>query len=641
MILDIQDIINSVSVPALIKDEFIKRGTFARLKNGDLQACVGGFSIVFPVEVDDSKWAFRCWHHTLDNDQARIKLLSAELKKSGLAYFIDFEYEDKGIVVNGAVYPTTRMKWINGRDIKNYICYNRNNRHKLFELASNFFAMTQDLHRLSIAHGDLQHENIIVNPYGKIFLIDYDSMYVPTLSYMNSKNSTNGKEGYQHPARENCVYSNPTLDYFSEVVILTSILAIAYNPGLIDKYDMDNSDTMLFKKADFRSFSSSKIYSDLSSMGDIFVVLLNVLSSYLRKRDITNIDPLELAVNKANPTNAISIADYLENAENDLLKAEKETKERKEKEEEKKKRQRELNAWRVACEKNTSTGYQVYLNEYPTGEHVEEAKKKKAEREAAAIEAKNLAARKAEEDDWTNACRLNSIGSYSSFLRNYPYSKYKDDANKRLKTCLEESDWAQAKSLDTIAAMDSFIKNYPSSVHTAEAKKAISRILAQQEEEKLWEEALKTDTVASYKKYLKKYPNGRYVLTAKNKIDEIKKAKGSEGIIVVILIVLFIVLFIIIAVIIAPKQSSTDSGPTREQTEQQRPTQTTPRDLSDHELSKLETTTEQFIEAMEVAKSVDDSINADMYKRVGCNLDNLKKYGSKKYKALNDRYEAL
>lgn len=80
MVLDIQDIINSVSVPALIKDTFIKSGTFARLKNGDIQACVGGFSIVFPVDVDGTKWAFRCWHHTLDNDQARIKLLSTELK---------------------------------------------------------------------------------------------------------------------------------------------------------------------------------------------------------------------------------------------------------------------------------------------------------------------------------------------------------------------------------------------------------------------------------------------------------------------------------------------------------------------------------------------------------------------------------
>lgn len=521
MVLDIQDIINSVSVPALIKDTFIKSGTFARLKNGDIQACVGGFSIVFPVDVDGTKWAFRCWHHTLDNDQARIKLLSTELKKVGLPYFIDFEYEDNGIVVNGAVYPTTRMKWISGRDIKDYICYNRNNRHKLFKLATDFFAMTQDLHRLSIAHGDLQYENIIVNQYGKIFLIDYDSMYVPALSYMNSKNSTNGKEGYQHPAREKCVNSNPKLDYFSEVVILISILAIAYNPGLIDKYDLEDSDTMLFKIDDFRNFTSSGIYSELSSLGDPLVVFLNVLSSYLREQDITKLEPLELAVNKANPRCVIKIEDFLKNAEAVLLKAEKEAKEKKAKEEEEKRRRQELNAWRTASINNTSTGYQVYLNMYPLGEHVQEARKRIAECIEAEEEAKRLAAVKAEEDAWINACRLSSVHSFSSFLSKYPNSKYNDTATGRLKACKEAEDWKKAKASNTITKLEGFIKNYPNSIHVAEAKTIISEL----KEDNAWKTAQNIDTIESYKSYLSQYPNGQYVFVAENNIEALKKSK--------------------------------------------------------------------------------------------------------------------
>lgn len=525
MVLDIQDIINSVSVPALIKDTFIKSGTFARLKNGDIQACVGGFSIVFPVDVDGTKWAFRCWHHTLDNDQARIKLLSTELKKVGLPYFIDFEYEDNGIVVNGAVYPTTRMKWISGRDIKDYICYNRNNRHKLFKLATDFFAMTQDLHRLSIAHGDLQYENIIVNQYGKIFLIDYDSMYVPALSYMNSKNSTNGKEGYQHPAREKCVNSNPKLDYFSEVVILTSILAIAYDPGLIDKYNMEDSDTMLFKKDDFRNFTSSGIYSELSSLGDLLVVLLNVLSSYLREQDITKLEPLELAINKANPRCVIKIEDFQKNAEAVLLKAEKEAEEKKAKEEEEKRRQQELNAWRTASRNNTSTGYQVYLNKYPLGEYVQEARKMIAECIEAEEEAKRLAAVKAEEDAWINACRLSSVHSFSSFLSKYPNSKYKDTATGRLKACKEAEDWKKAKASNTITKLEGFIKNYPNSIHVAEAKIIISNIHVQLKENNAWKIAQDNNTIKSYKLYLKQYPNGQYVFVAENNIEALKKSK--------------------------------------------------------------------------------------------------------------------
>jgi serine/threonine protein kinase len=474
MILDIQDIINSVSVPALIKDEFIKRGTFARLKNGDLQACVGGFSIVFPVEVDGAKWAFRCWHHTLDNDQARIKLLSSELRKTGLPYFIDFVYEDRGVVVNGAVYPTTRMKWINGRDIKDYICYNRNNRHKLFELASNFFAMTQDLHHLSIAHGDLQHENIIVDPYGKIYLIDYDSMYVPALSYMNSKNSTNGKEGYQHPARENCVFSNPTLDYFSEVVILTSILAIAYNPTLIDKYDMEDSDTMLFKKADFRSFGSSNIYSDLSSMGDIFVVFLNVLSSYLKKRDITRIDPLELAVNKANPTNAISIADYLKNAENDLLKAEKEA---------------------------------------------EEARTKAEECKKAEEEARKQAAIKAEEDAWYEACRRDTIGHYEAYLKEFPDGFHADEARNCITRLRDDNRWAASCRKNTLEAYRLYQTDWPEGRHISECRQIIDELI--------WYAALNENTIESYENYIRNSTTGKYVGKARKKIRRLKWIKRA------------------------------------------------------------------------------------------------------------------
>ncbi len=360
MILDIQDIINSVSVPALIKDDFIKRGKFRRLPNGDLQACVGGFSIVFPVEVDGESWAFRCWHHTLDNAQSRIKCLSEKLKRIGLPYFINFDYSEQGIVVNGSVYPTTRMRWINGRNIKEYICYYQNDRQKLFELAANFFKMTQDLHRCSIAHGDLQHENILVNQYGKIFLIDYDTMYIPEESFSKAKNTTNGKDGYQHPSRANCVYAGKKLDYFSEVVILTSILAIAYKPALIREYDFENSDTMLFKKSDFDNFVSTKIFLDLSRLGEIFNILLRVMQLYLGKTDINDLTPLENAVNLVSPTNAICIADYLKNAEENL----------KQKIEEEK----DMSAWRTACHINTVLSYNDYLTSFPHGKYVINAK---------------------------------------------------------------------------------------------------------------------------------------------------------------------------------------------------------------------------------------------------------------------------
>ena len=489
------------------------------------------------------------------------------------------------------------MKWISGRDIKDYICYNRNNRHKLFKLATDFFAMTQDLHRLSIAHGDLQYENIIVNQYGKIFLIDYDSMYVPALSYMNSKNSTNGKEGYQHPAREKCVNSNPKLDYFSEVVILTSILAIAYNPGLIDKYNMEDSDTMLFKKDDFRNFTSSGIYSELSSLGDLLVVLLNVLSSYLREQDITKLEPLELAVNKANPRCVIKIEDFLKNAEAVLLKAEKEAEEKKAKEEEEKRRREELNAWRTASINNTSTGYQVYLNMYPLGEHVQEARKRIAECIEAEEEAKRLAAIKAEEDAWINACRLSSAHSFSSFLSKYPNSKYKDTATGRLKACKEAEDWKKAKASNTITKLEGFIKNYPNSIHVAEAKIIISNIRVQLKENNAWKIAQDNNTIKSYKLYLKQYPNGQYVFVAENNIEALKKSKFPW-------IAVGLMVFIIAAYIaLVYNVASIDFDITPSQIERRESARTRPKPTGEFEnISQIENELDVKLKGLELQK---------------------------------------
>lgn len=641
MILDIQDIINSVSIPALINDEFIKKGTFYRLKNGDLQACVGGFSIVFPVDVDGSKWAFRCWHHTLDNDQERIKRLSAELKKSNLPYFIDFDYADRGVVVNGRIYPTTRMRWINGLDIKEYICHNRNDYHKLFELALNFFKMTQDLHRLSIAHGDLQHENIIVNSFGNIFLIDYDSMYVPALSYLNSKNTTNGKDGYQHPARANCIYANEKLDYFSEAVILTSILAIAYKPELVDKYELEDTDTLLFKKSDFYSFSQSAIYSDLSSLGDVFNVLLSVISSYLRKQDIQSIEPLELAINKASPINAISLADYLQNAEQLFKKAQEEEKERLAK-------AQELSAWRTACRKNSYSGYKSYLFEYPLGIHAEEARGKAAECKKAEDEARRQAAIRAEESAWEEACKLNSSYGYAAFIRNFPGSKYKEIANNRVMTCRQSEDWSSAKSSNTISALESFVKKYPDSVHAVEAKSIIAGIRTQLEESRVWKLAQDSNTLDAYKDYLKRYPNGRFVQSANAKIDELKSNNGTGAIWAIILVIIVIVLGAIVA---SNSNSNSNSSngysapPTPPSHVQQsaptkQPTGTTYR-ISDVDMKELESKTEKLIGAMEVAKRVGDTRDANAYRQAGKNLDDLKKYGSKEYNSLKTRYNAL
>ena len=291
MILDIQDIINCVSVPALIKDNFVRNGSFLRLKNGDLQAYVGGFSVVFPVEVNGSKWAFRCWHRTIDEGIDRIKQLSIEIKKARLNYLLDIDFVQSGIIVGGRTYPTTRMQWIDGVTIKEYLCDNRHSRTKLEKLADQFLIMIKDMHQHSFAHGDLQHGNIIVNNIGKLYLVDYDSFYCP--KFKDEPDIITGLKDYQHPARKNNSKTSEKIDYFSELIIYLSILGIAYNPSLVEKYQVEDSEHMLFESLDFENIKQSKIYKDLYNLNPIFPILLNILELYLSKGTINDLVPFD------------------------------------------------------------------------------------------------------------------------------------------------------------------------------------------------------------------------------------------------------------------------------------------------------------------------------------------------------------
>lgn len=281
----ISEILDSVKVPALIKDPLIKSGTFAINSRG-LQYYSGGFTVVFPVTVGGEKWAYRCWHSDLGNVRKRFKTVSDYINKLQSPYFCDFHYCDEGIVVEGKIYPTTRMRWVDGDTLNQYISANKNNKEGLLSLASEFVNMIDFLHEKEIAHGDLQHGNILVQD-GKIKLVDYDSLFVPGLE--GSSDIIIGKDDYQHPHRKNLKQASAKLDYFSELVIYISILAIAKQPSLLDKYSLD--DSLLFHSSDWGDFKNSKVYADLVDIDDDIKLLLSILEEYLQIEDINSLQP--------------------------------------------------------------------------------------------------------------------------------------------------------------------------------------------------------------------------------------------------------------------------------------------------------------------------------------------------------------
>jgi TPR repeat protein/serine/threonine protein kinase len=227
----------------------------------------GGFCVIFQYTLPNGrKYAVRCWYNELDNIKARTEAIARVLQSSKLPYFVDFHYIDRGIAigVNGRIMekPIVKMEWVKGRELKDYINDNRNDGSKLHSLAENFLTMVSDLHRKQISHGDLQHKNIMVTDDGSLVLVDYDSIYHPSMGDLSDYIS--GAPSYQHPARKQNKKATVYADYFSEIVIYSSLVYYAACPDAYTK-QVHDSEELLFSASDYKpeNITSSEGYKKL------------------------------------------------------------------------------------------------------------------------------------------------------------------------------------------------------------------------------------------------------------------------------------------------------------------------------------------------------------------------------------------
>ena len=121
----------------MVLDTHARKSQFQRNARGRLIRYAGGFSVVYPyITSSGEKWAFRCWHAKLGDTKKRSEAISATIQKARLPFLCDFTYTEKGIIVEGTTYPTTRMQWIDGVTIKKYLCSNSASKQKILDIAS-------------------------------------------------------------------------------------------------------------------------------------------------------------------------------------------------------------------------------------------------------------------------------------------------------------------------------------------------------------------------------------------------------------------------------------------------------------------------------------------------------------------------
>ncbi|MBC8264693.1 MAG: hypothetical protein H8E47_11285 [Anaerolineales bacterium] len=166
----------------------------------------------------------------------------------------------EGILVSGLWYPVIKMNWVAGEPLNRHIDKNLANARELARTATNFRKLVRDLAGYGIAHGDLQHGNILAQN-GDLRVIDYDGLYLRPIAYLGGNNS--GHPNYQHPGRNDIHYST-SIDNFSAIVIYTAMLALSQNPSLWQKYN--NDENMLFRQSDFIAPDKSPLFRDIRAL---------------------------------------------------------------------------------------------------------------------------------------------------------------------------------------------------------------------------------------------------------------------------------------------------------------------------------------------------------------------------------------
>jgi|GEM_PF-2680313 len=266
------------------------------MANGGLIAYSGGYSRVYPVKSGRGTFALRCWTADVGDARERYRRIGEYLNKQGLPFFVEFEYLENAILVKGQRYPVLWMEWAEGPRLRDYVAQHLGDAPGLRAVADSFGEMVAALHDREISHGDLQDENIVVQNGGagpRMRLIDYDSLFVPTLR--GYPDQIIGISHYQHPRRAALGTASEKVDHFSELVIYLSILAYAQNPRL---WNPHYEKRLLFADSDFVDPDQSPAFGMLRYMTGEVRMLTDCLVGYCREGQVERLPPLEQVIGR-------------------------------------------------------------------------------------------------------------------------------------------------------------------------------------------------------------------------------------------------------------------------------------------------------------------------------------------------------
>lgn len=298
-----QDYVEAVQNPSYAFEDAELRTGAAELSPLGLPKVISGqFACVFKFKSRQKTWAVRCFVRNIADQNVRYNLISKALHESKLPFMVEFGFIEKGIRIKGTWYPILKMEWLAGVLLSDYVSQNVTDTQSLLDLAKQIELVATSLESSGIAHGDLQHGNIMV-ANKRVFLIDYDGMYVP--GFAGFKSHELGHRNYQHPLRSEQDF-NSRIDTFALWIIYLSILALTIDPSLWKKFE-GGDDKLLFRGVDFRAPYDSDLFATLKQHQNFSIQqIAQLIEALCYTTDVNKLLQFsaqpELAVGSTNPS---------------------------------------------------------------------------------------------------------------------------------------------------------------------------------------------------------------------------------------------------------------------------------------------------------------------------------------------------
>jgi HEAT repeat protein len=268
-----QDYNEAIQAPARsFADPDLRRGQAAVNALRLPMPCSGNFADVYQICCPEgSRWAVKCFTREVPGLRERYREISRHLGQAQLPFIMNFTFLEEGIRVGGRWFPVVKMEWVEGLPLNQFVARYAHRPKVLEALLLVWARMANSLRAAEVAHGDLQHGNVLLVPGPTVNslalkLVDYDGMWVPALAGCPSGEV--GHPAYQHPQRLRYQVYGPTVDCFPLLLVATALSALRAKGRALWEAN-DDGDNLLFRRQDLEAPATSVLFNELLKMDDL------------------------------------------------------------------------------------------------------------------------------------------------------------------------------------------------------------------------------------------------------------------------------------------------------------------------------------------------------------------------------------